>query len=97
MSYLDTLDQGKVQASILLMRANPERFEHVTRYAGGDERFGLWLALVDQRLSRTFGIGLFDLADWPIRDAYDDGLSPKDAAQLALDSDDLYAGLAVDL
>jgi hypothetical protein len=63
----------------------------VGEYDGGDDRFGLWLALVDARIVRRVGVGLFDLADWNMRDAYESGASPREAAQEALESDDLYA------
>lgn len=63
----------------------------VGAYDNGDDRFGLWLALVDARIVRRVGLGLFDLADWNMHDAYTDGASPKDAAQQALESDDTYA------
>lgn len=73
-------------------RRKTPQLRRVSEYDGGDDRFGLWLALVDARIGRRVGVGLFDLADWNMRDAYDDGSSPKDAAQQALESDDLYAG-----
>jgi hypothetical protein len=59
----------------------------------GDERYGLWLALVDARLSRAVGVGLFDLGDWNMRDAYEDGMSPRDAAHETLAQDDTYSAL----
>jgi hypothetical protein len=65
----------------------------VAEHDGGDDRFGLWLALVDARITRRVGLGLFDLGDWNIRDAYDSGSSPADAAQEALESDDTYAAM----
>jgi hypothetical protein len=72
-------------------RRETPQLSRVAQYDGGDERFGLWLALVDARIVRRVGIGLFDLADWNMRDAYESGSSPRDAAQEALESDDLYA------
>jgi hypothetical protein len=61
-------------------------------YAHGDAEFALWMALVDHNLARKVGLGLFDLADWPMRDAFDDGMSPSEAAQEALRSDDTFGG-----
>lgn len=62
-------------------------------YAGGDAEFALWLSLIDFRLQRSVGVGLFDLADWPMRDAFDDGMSPREALQEALRNDDTFGGL----
>ena len=65
----------------------------VAEYDNGDDRFGLWLALVDARISRAYGIGLFDLADWNMYDAYESGSSPAEGAREALESDDTYSAL----
>jgi hypothetical protein len=63
-------------------------------YAGGDAEFALWLSLIDFRLQKSVGIGLFDLADWPMRDAFEDGMSPREALTEALRNDDTFGGLA---
>ena len=42
---------------------------------------------VDIIISARIGVGLDDLADCPLRDFFDDGLSPKEAAQEALEFD----------
>lgn len=73
-------------------RRDTPQLRRVSEYDGGDDRFGLWLALVDARIVRRVGVGLFDLADWNMRDAYEGGSSPAEGAREALESDDLYAG-----
>ena len=91
MTYIDELerrDPRKVAADLETYRT---KRPSVSEYDTGDERFGLWMAYVNARLLRSVGVGLFDLADWNMRDAYDGGASPKDGAQEALESDDLYA------
>lgn len=92
MTWLDEQEPGKRDALLAQYRANRDRMR-VAQYDGGDERFGVWLALVDRRIARAVGIGLFDLADWNMRDAYDSGTSPREGALEALRSDDLYASL----
>lgn len=59
-------------------------------YANGDAKFALWLALVDAHVTRRAHVGLFDLGDWPMRDAYDDGVPPSEAALEALRLDDTF-------
>ena len=39
-------------------------------YAGGHIAFEGWLILVDKSIQRKVGLGLFDLADAPLRDYY---------------------------
>jgi len=53
--------------------------------------FQEWLKAVNKEVVKiTEGqIGLFDLADWCSRDAFDDGLDPKEAALEAIQHDDL--------
>lgn len=92
-TWIDSQPAEKIEAALQRMREHPERFERTSAYAGGDERFGLWLALVNKRLSNAVGLGLFDLGDWNIRDAYDDGMSPREAAAETLRNDDTYSVL----
>jgi hypothetical protein len=87
-------DPNKITTALTAYRAHRAgKFARVADQDGGDERFGLWLALVDNRITRAVGVGLFDLADWPIRDSYESGDSPTEAALIALESDDTYAAL----
>jgi hypothetical protein len=46
--------------------------------------FEQWMAKVDAVLVRTCGLTSGDLADWMYGDAYDDGVSPREAAQEVL-------------
>ena len=89
MTWLDEQDAGKVDAALAKLRSTERGRTHIVE-AGGDERFGLWLALVDQRMLRLIGLGYRDISDWRWADAYEDGYSPRDAAREALESDDTY-------
>ena len=93
MTYIDELerrDPRKVAADLETYRT---KRPSVSEYDTGDERFGLWMAYVNARLLRSVGVGLFDLADWNMRDAYEAGTSPADAAREALASDDTFSAL----
>jgi hypothetical protein len=92
-SWLDTKPPEKVDAAIERLRARRGGHYYIDEYADGDERFGLWLALVDQYLGKALTIGFTDLADWGWRDSFDAGDSPREAVLQALEADDLYAGL----
>ena len=46
--------------------------------------FEAWMKKVDASVSARAGIGASDLPDGMYRDAYDDEMSPKDAATEAL-------------
>ena len=50
--------------------------------------FGIWLKKVDSALARKCGLTSDDLADCCYRDWYDSGVSPSDAAQMALEEND---------
>ena len=84
-------DPAKHVAAMDKVRDNP-RYADVLSYAHGDLGFALWLALVNQHLSRL-GITFNDLADFCSRDAYEAGTSPKEGAQECLEGDDLYSML----
>ena len=62
--------------------------------AAGNLYFGVWLALTDRRVQRRVGLGLLDLADAPLRDWFDDGIQPSEAASLVLAADDTFGGAA---
>lgn len=89
--YLSTKPASDVAAAVGAMRGAPTSRWMV--YARGDARFAVWLALVDKRVARKVGISLFDLGDCTLRDWFEDGLSPSEAAGEALASDDTYAFL----
>lgn len=44
--------------------------------------FEVWMAAVDRAVERRVGLSVHDLADYPFRDAYDDGVP---AARVARD------------
>ena len=48
-----------------------------------------WINQVDGIISRRFGISVHDLADFAIWDAWNDGVSPAEGAEMALENDDL--------
>lgn len=87
--WLSTKDPASVQDGVDRMRDRPDG-RHM-QYARGDARFALWLALVDRRVGRMVGLSLFDLADVTLRDWFDDGMSPREAAEEALANDDTFA------
>lgn len=46
-----------------------------------------WMQKVDQAVGAKAGLSVYDLADMPYRDWYDDGMSPASAAKRALDAE----------
>ena len=50
-----------------------------------DKNFETWMAEVDRRLVLACGMGVDDLPDYNYRDAFDEGISPKEIANEALD------------
>lgn len=50
-------------------------------YRTTDPRFALWMYCVDRQVKRRVHFGCFDLEDWGYFDAYEDGMSPADAAR----------------
>ena len=54
--------------------------------------FDQWLEAGNTWLrNQTGGISTLEIADWNWRDAFDDGMTPEDAAREAFASDDLGA------
>lgn len=49
--------------------------------------FEEWMQQVNVHLGALVGLGHRDIADWRYRDAYDDEVSPREAALSALDND----------
>lgn len=83
-TWIDTQDPTKVDAALTRLATHPQG-QRAIDYAGGEPEFGLWLAIVDRRVSGTYGLGIFDLQDWAWRDLYDAGLSPTEAAREAVE------------
>jgi Family of unknown function (DUF5419) len=52
-----------------------------------DLEFGVWMVKVDDAVKTLAGISADDLADYCYRDAFEDGLSPKQAARRAIKAD----------
>lgn len=50
------------------------------RHHTDDVFFAVWLQALDQAVQRRVLVRYDDLEDWRYRDAYDDGMSPVDAA-----------------
>lgn len=69
------------------------RWQKYLNYAGGDNQFALWLAFTNSRVNKLIGVGLFNLEDWLIRDSFDNGDTPQEAAVQAIQNDRLYCEL----
>ena len=52
------------------------------------KEFQLWMEAVDDAVLQIPGVSVHDLPDRPFRDMFEDGASPREAAQDALE----YAG-----
>ena len=50
--------------------------------------FKEWMKEVDAEVTRKSGLGVYDLADYLYRDAYDDGADPKEVAHEVLAEND---------
>lgn len=50
-----------------------------------------WMAAVDVVVESRCGLSMCFLPDWLSRDAYDDGLSPEDGAEICLERADYYS------
>jgi len=44
-----------------------------------------WMRDVDDAVTANAGVSVHDLPDFPSRDYYDDGISPREAATLVLE------------
>lgn len=82
-------DQQGVEETMAKFRETPFHADWMS-YAGGDERFALWLFMCDKRVVAIVGLGLRDLSDWGWRDAFDSGSGPFEAARAALAEDDTF-------
>jgi hypothetical protein len=58
-----------------------------TDYAAGDSDFAEWLHAVDKVIANEFGVSLFDLPDRNMRDLFDDGAQPLEAATEIMDEE----------
>jgi hypothetical protein len=69
----------------LMTALDQQGHEHL-RHAGEDRDFAAFLLVADALALRRKGISIFDLPDYCWRDVYDDGLTPAEALQAALDN-----------
>ena len=49
-----------------------------------------WMAAVDVIVTKTCGLDMGFLPDWLSRDAYEDGLSPEEGAEICLEESGFY-------
>lgn len=49
-----------------------------------------WVAKVDQVLTSRIGLSMDDLPDWLSRDAFEDGLSPEEGADICLEETEMF-------
>jgi hypothetical protein len=87
---------AKVLAAMDKMRETELGQKYMATHAPNDPAFAVWLMIVDRDLQKQVQVGHRDLSDWGWRDAYDNGTSPKDAAQQALADDDLFGAVFAD-
>lgn len=52
--------------------------------------FKTWMRQVNAVVNRSVGCSVFDLEDWCWRDAYDEGYTPEEAAEEALEEMAVY-------
>lgn len=85
MSWIDDQPADKIDAALVKYRADTSIWSQDPRSdSNGDERYGLWLMLVNVKMMRLVGIGYHDIEDWTWADAYEDGMSPSEAVREAL-------------
>lgn len=49
-----------------------------------------WVAKVNQVLANRIGLSMDDLPDWLSRDAFEDGLSPEEGADICLEETEMF-------
>jgi len=59
--------------------------DRAEEYANGDQGFADWLRKVDAAVMARVGVGVFDLPDFLLRDEYDFGTDPVEAAEMAIE------------
>lgn len=60
-------------------------------------KFVAWLDTVDAAVAGKLGVGIDDLPDWDFASAFEDGMSPRDAAAVFVDDMVVDFGLDLDL
>lgn len=89
-SWLDSQPKDKIDAALESFRANESLYNDYLKWCNGDERFALWMLLVDRRIMRRVGVTSRDLSDFNSWDCYEAGYSPAEAAEECLEGDDTY-------
>lgn len=79
--WFDTLPGPRLQQ---LLDEQGDRLKE--RYYTDDVWFAIWLHALNRVVQRRVMLSFDDLEDWCYRDAYDDGMPPKDAALEMLDA-----------
>lgn len=49
--------------------------------------FSTWMRLVDRKIQARAGVSVYDLADKPFREWYDDGMDPDEAVEEILEDE----------
>ena len=49
-----------------------------------------WVAKVNQVLANRIGLSMDDLPDWLSRDAFEEGLSPEEGADICLEETEMF-------
>jgi hypothetical protein len=52
--------------------------------------FTQWMSQVDRKVMGVAGLSVHDLTDQPFREWWEEGMSPKEAAELTLEDNDFY-------
>ena len=80
-TWMASKPSDKIAEAIAKMNAATDMVTRsVCEYAGDDEHFALWLNLANARVMRITSMTINDLPDYLWRDAYDEGMSPREAA-----------------
>lgn len=53
-----------------------------------DEKFDVWMAKVDAAVEKKIGLSVYDLPDLCYRDMFDDGVTPSQAARMAIKNEE---------
>lgn len=78
MTWLDRQPQSQVDAAIAELAGHPDLVSRLHERAGNDQRYSLWLAMVDLHIEAL--PDTHSTLDWDWRRAYKSGWSPRAAA-----------------
>jgi hypothetical protein len=77
-TWLDRQPQAQVDAAIAELAGDPDLVARYYERAGGDQRYSLWLAMVDLHIEAL--PDTHSTLDWDWKRAYRSGWSPRTAA-----------------